>query len=103
MNLDEFRSSVQNANPPAGLGFALAGLWWDAKGDWMKAHESARQDEGPDGSWVHAYLHRKEGDKSNASYWYSRAGKSPVKESLEDEWLSIVQALLARAFARQTP
>ena len=97
MNLDEFRSSVQNANPPAGLGFALAGLWWDAKGDWMKAHESARQDEGPDGSWVHAYLHRKEGDVGNAAYWYRQAGKSAYRGSLEAEWEEIAKELLGRS------
>jgi hypothetical protein len=56
--------------PPAGLTLALTGLWWDAKGDWTRAHESAQQDEGIEGSWVHAYLHRKEGDQSNAEYWY---------------------------------
>lgn len=70
------------------------GLWWDAKGDWTKAHESAQQDEGPQGSWVHAYLHRKEGDSSNAAYWYGRAGKHAAKSALETEWTEIVAALL---------
>jgi hypothetical protein len=54
---------------------ALAGLWWDAKGNWARAHESAQQDEGPHRAWVHAYLHRKEGDNANAEYWYRRARK----------------------------
>lgn len=72
---DDFRQSLTTAKPPAELRFALAGLWWDAKGDWTRAHESAQQDEGPEGSWVHAYLHRKEGDQDNAAYWYGRAGK----------------------------
>jgi len=94
MTLDEFRNSVRQPNPPAGLSHALAGLWWDAKGDWNHAHESAQQDEGPDGSWVHAYLHRKEGDNSNAGYWYSRAGKPICREPLDAEWLSIVTELL---------
>jgi hypothetical protein len=80
--------------PEAGLTHALAGLWWDAKGDWKRAHESAQQDEGPDGSWVHAYLHRKEGDQSNAAHWYSRAGKPVCREPLDAEWLSIVTQLL---------
>lgn len=62
MTLDDFRQSLTAAKPPAELALALAGLWWDAKGDWTRAHESAQQDEGPQGSWVHAYLHRKEGD-----------------------------------------
>jgi hypothetical protein len=95
MNLDEFRKSLAEPAPPAGLSHALAGLWWDAKGDWKRAHESAQQDEGPDGSWVHAYLHRKEGDRSNAAYWYSRAGKPVSREPLDAEWLSIATDLLA--------
>jgi hypothetical protein len=94
MTLDEFRRSLTANEPPTGLTPALAGLWWDAKGDWQRAHESAQQDEGIEGSWVHAYLHRKEGDQSNAAYWYSRAGKSVCREALEAEWLSIVKALL---------
>jgi hypothetical protein len=67
MILDDFRRSLTATEPPAGLTHALAGLWWDAKGDWKRAHESAQQDEGPEGSWVHAYLHRKEGDDGNAA------------------------------------
>jgi len=62
MTLDDFHKSLTATQPPADLTLALAGLWWDAKGDWTQAHESAQQDEGPEGSWVHAYLHRKEGD-----------------------------------------
>jgi hypothetical protein len=54
---------------------SLAGQCWDAKGDWTRAHESVQQDEGVEGSWVHAYLHRKEGDESNAAYWYNRGGQ----------------------------
>lgn len=94
MTLDEFRQSLTAINPPAGLTLALGGLWWDAKGDWTRAHESAQQDEGREGSWVHAYLHRKEGDQSNAGYWYRRAGKPVCWESLDAEWVSIVKALL---------
>jgi hypothetical protein len=95
MNLGEFRKSLNEPAPPAGLTHALAGLWWDAKADWKRAHESAQQDEGADGSWVHAYLHRKEGDNSNAAYWYSRAGKPVCREPLDAEWLSIVKDLLS--------
>ena len=94
MTLDEFRQSLTTTKPPAGLTDALAGLWWDAKGDWKRAHESAQQDEGKDGSWVHAYLHRKEGDQGNAGYWYLRAGKPLCSEPLNAEWLNIVRALL---------
>jgi hypothetical protein len=95
MTLDEFRQSLAEKEPPAKLPLALAGLWWDAKGDWRRAHESAQQDEGVEGSWVHAYLHRKEGDKGNASYWYSRAGKPVCRDSLNAEWLAIVTHLLS--------
>ncbi len=94
MTLQEFRDSLQLGSPPKDLGFALTGLWWDAKDDWNKAHESAQQNEDPQGAWVHAYLHRKEGDSSNAAYWYHRAGKSPARISLRDEWEQITVALL---------
>lgn len=99
MTLEEFRDSVSADHPPDNLTLALAGLWWDAKGDWTKAHESAQQDEGPAGSWVHAYLHRKEGDTSNASYWYARcdkvAAKCPLaKCPLNEEWELIAASLL---------
>jgi hypothetical protein len=73
--LPPFAVEVTAASPPAGLTPALAGLWWDAKGDWKRAHKSAQRDKGPEGSWVHAYLHRKEGEQGNAAYWYGRAGK----------------------------
>jgi hypothetical protein len=85
---------LANDQPPSGLSLAISGLWWDGKGDWTKAHESAQQDEGPAGSWVHAYLHRKEGDASNAAYWYARAGKPRSRASLEAEWREIAHALL---------
>jgi hypothetical protein len=95
MTFNDFRQSLAASEPPAGFIPALAGLWWDAKGDWTRAHESAQQDEGPHGSWVHAYLHRKEGDQGNAAYWYNRAGKFVCRDSLDAEWLRIVKDLLA--------
>lgn len=94
MTLDEFRRSLSHDSPPGDLSMALAGLWWDATGDWTKAHESAQQDEGPQGAWVHAYLHRKEGDASNAAYWYDRAGKAPAGGPFNDEWGQIAASLL---------
>jgi hypothetical protein len=94
MTLDEFQQSLTAGQPPVALSLALAGLWWDAKGDWTRAHESAQRDEGAEGSWVHAYLHRKEGDHGNAAYWYNRAGKPVCREPLDAEWLSIVTGLL---------
>ena len=83
-----------DAAPPAGLSLSLMCLWWAAKGDWDKAHKYAQDYEGRDGSWVHAYLHRKEGDASNAAYWYSRSGRRPSTASLQDEWNEIVTALI---------
>jgi len=95
MDLQEFQASLRQDHPPASLSLALLGLWWDAKDNWTKAHESAQEDEGPEGSWVHAYLHRKEGDAANAGYWYRRAGKSVACGPLPEEWAQIVTALLA--------
>ena len=96
MTFEEFNKSLSAANPPDRLSDALLGLWWDAKGDWRRGHECAQKDEGRDGSWVHAYLHRKEGDTNNAAYWYSRAGTPVCRESLNDEWATIAKALLTR-------
>ena len=93
MIVDDFLQSLTQGKPPAGVTHALAGLWWDAKSDWTRAHESAQQEEDKDGSWVHAYLHRKEGDQGNAAYWYVRAGKPVCREPLDSEWLSIVREL----------
>jgi hypothetical protein len=99
MTLQQFRDSLRNEEPPSDV--ALAGLWWDAKGDWTRAHESAQQDEGPAGSWVHAYLHRKEGDASNAEYWYGRAGKSTSRSSLDQEWVEIAESLLSESGSKR--
>lgn len=96
MMLAEFNNSVNEAaQPPAGLGRALQALWWDAKGNWDRAHQAAQEDSGAAGAWVHAYLHRKEGDDSNAGYWYSRAGRSAASGSLAAEREAIAAALLA--------
>jgi hypothetical protein len=94
MTFDDFNNSLAAPQPPAELTAALAGLWWDAKGNWQQAHDSAQEDEGPEASWVHAYLHRKEGDGENAAYWYRRARKPVCRESFAAEWRSIVNALM---------
>jgi hypothetical protein len=94
MTLEQFRDSLSLEEPPRQLSLALSALWWDAKDNWKQAHEVAGQDEGPAGAWVHAYLHRKEGDLGNAGYWYRRADKTPATGSLGDEWLEITRSLL---------
>jgi hypothetical protein len=94
MDIAGFRESLKNSVPPKGLTAALQALWWDAKDDWAKAHEAAQLDEGPDGSWVHAYLHRKQGDLSNAKYWYRRADRAAAYGDLTKEWEAIVKWLL---------
>jgi hypothetical protein len=94
MDLTQFRSTVAEGAPPEGISHALQTLWWDAKGDWDRAHRCAQQDEGKSGSIVHAYLHRKEGDMRNAAGWYSRAGREPATVSLEDEWQSLAGEML---------
>ena len=96
MNLAEFQLSQNQSTPPSDASLALQSLWFDAKGDWNKAHELAQKDGGSAGDWVHAYLHRKEGDASNARYWYARAGKPVFSGTLEDEWAAISAALLAK-------
>jgi hypothetical protein len=100
MNLDDFCNSLTASQPPSQLTPALAGLWWDAKGDWRQAHERAQEDEGPEASWVHAYLHRKEGDQENAAYWYRQAAKPICTESFDTEWRGIVSDILMVALAR---
>jgi hypothetical protein len=97
MDLTAFRASLSAPTPPEGLDLALQALWRDGKGDWDGAHELAQRDDGGAGDWVHAYLHRKEGDDGNAAYWYRRAGQRIAHGSLEDEWAAIASALLARA------
>jgi hypothetical protein len=97
MTLAELKATLSSPAPPAGLSPALAALWQDAKGDWDAAHRIAQDIHSPDGAWIHAYLHRKEGDPSNATYWYRQAGKAVASASLEAEWDQIATALLARS------
>lgn len=89
----EFHASLPYAEPPENLRPALQALWYAAKGDWNRAHDIT-QPGGPELDWVHAYLHRVEGDLSNASYWYRRAGKPVAAVPLNEEWSALVRALL---------
>jgi hypothetical protein len=89
MDLAGFRASLSAPEPPA-LSPALRALWLDARGNWDGAHDA----EGGAGDWVHAYLHRKEGDAGNAAYWYRRARKPVCRTSLDQEWAAIAEALL---------
>jgi hypothetical protein len=95
LDLDGFKRSTTRASPPAGLSQAVMALWWDAKGDWDKAHDCAQAQDDAIGAWVHAYLHRKEGDQDNAGYWYRRAKKTPATTTLDEEWTEIARSLLA--------
>lgn len=94
MTLNDFKASLQAQAPPTGWSLALQGLWHDAKGEWNAAHECAQNQADADGAWVHAYLHRKEGDLGNAGYWYRQAGKPMPNAPLESEWETIVMNLL---------
>src|SRR5690554_7813622 len=96
MTFDEFQASLNSDSPPQGLDRALQALWYDAKGKWTEAHRLAQEEENATGAWVHAYLHRVEGDPANAAYWYRRANKPVSDASLADEWRDLVTALLAR-------
>jgi hypothetical protein len=95
MNSREFRESVSASAPPADTSPPLAALWWAQKGEWEKAHAIVMNDESVEAAWVHAYLHRVEGDLPNAGYWYRAAGKPVEKGPFEAEWNAIVAALLA--------
>jgi hypothetical protein len=97
MNHEEFRASVAEEDPPQGLSAPLAALWWDAKGDWTRSHTLVDELETTDGMAVHAYLHRKEGQASNAEYWYQRAGRRFHRPTLEAEWQALVEELLSGA------
>ena len=94
MTLDEFKATLEKKLPPA-VKPALVALWHDANGDWERAHEVAQDVEDETGSWVHAYLHRKEGDEGNAAYWYRKAGQPVERGPLGVEWTRIVTALLS--------
>jgi hypothetical protein len=94
MDLIEFRESLSRGTPPARVGRLLEALWHEAHGDWERAHEIAQSRKGRAAAAVHAYLHRKEGDLSNADYWYERAGRAHTRGALEKEWQALVAELL---------
>ena len=93
MNTPELKESLALDAPPVELTPPLQGLWWEAKGDWDRGHRIVQQYGDRDAAWVHAYLHRKEGDLWNAGYWYSRADRSQASGGLAEEWASLVEAL----------
>jgi hypothetical protein len=93
----QLRATLDQSSPPTNLPSLLTALWWEAKGDWNQAHEIAHADNGADAAWVHAYLHRKEGDASNAAYWYRQAHQPDHALSLDKEWEQIASALLNKS------
>lgn len=94
MTFSAFKDTLNNERPPEGLSPVLEAMWWDGKGDWDRSHDIAQEVHSAEGSWVHAYLHRKEGDRGNAAYWYARAGKSMPGVGLDAEWEQMVMVLL---------
>ena len=96
MTLNAFRASLETRRPPAGLGKPLEALWYAGRGDWDQAHRIAMSAKSRDAAWVHAFLHRQEGDLDNARYWYRQAKQREFSGALEEEWEAIAVALLGR-------
>lgn len=94
MTVTDFKASLQSKDAPSGISPLLQSLWYDAKGDWENAHSIAQEIHTRKGSWIHAYLHRKEGDNGNASYWYHMADMTFPQVSLEEEWEEMVAAFV---------
>ena len=94
MTLDDFKKSIDNGKRPNGVSPALLAMWCEARGEWDEAHRIVQESDERSAAWVHAYLHRKEGDTSNAGYWYSRAGRKMSDRSFEHEWEEIVARLI---------
>lgn len=95
MTFDQFIASLAQSTPPENLSPSLTALWLDGQGKWHDAHDVAQEVHSPDGAWVHAYLHRKEGDNANASYWYRQARKPFPSSDLATEWKDITRTLLS--------
>jgi hypothetical protein len=96
MTFDEFQNSLQQQHPPTELSGPLRALWYAGKDDWDKSHNIAQDIHTREGSWIHAYLHRWEGDEWNANYWYRQAGRSMPAVSLKEEWRDITESLLSK-------
>jgi len=96
MDFDEFKKFLGGETPPPGAGMLLQALWYDARGDWARAHEIVQSQKGKSSAAVHGYLHREEGDLANADYWYDRAGCARPQHSLKKEWKTLVETLLAK-------
>ncbi len=94
MDFISFKQSLQSDNPPNGLNELAKALWYDGKGDWETSHNIAQDIDSADGNWVHAYLHRKEGDQWNAGYWYRQAGRPTPTYDLLKEWEELVHYFL---------
>ena len=90
-----FRATLAQSSPPADMPPLLQALWHDANGAWARAHELVQKQQGPAAARIHAYLHRKEGDSSNADYWYRRAGAPRPGCDPAAEWQALVDELLA--------
>lgn len=97
MTYKDYINSLSNNNPPEGINDLLTSLWYAAKDDWETAHGIAQDIPGKDGAWIHAYLHRVEGDIGNANYWYSVAGKTFPPGTIEEEWKDLVMEFLNAA------
>ena len=95
VTFDDFKGSLVQPSPPAGLSAPLQALLWAGKDDWDKAHTLVMEASGADAAWVHAYLHRVEGDLPNAGYWYRQAKRPPTTDALDVEWATITSELLA--------
>jgi len=94
MTIEEFKLTVAQGELPEGLSPALIALWQEARGGWDAAHHIAQEMDDKTGAWIHAYLHRKEGNATSAAYWYRRAGRPVAADSVEDEWHRIVSELI---------
>jgi hypothetical protein len=97
MTITEFKQSLKNSSPPPDLSVELKSLWYDGKGDWNGAHDVIQDVNSKNAAWIHAYLHRKEGDAGNADYWYRRASKERARGGLDEEWSELVQYFLREA------